>query len=100
MAGAHEAEDALVPNRHGSMSSGALPTEHAAVKPHYHAVKTRLHAAGPSSSGGRVFPVAMVSPFSAMANGEQQDTEEALDMGQAEADTQYLLQQVDRKSHE
>eukprot|EP00891_Asterochloris_glomerata_P000998 jgi/Astpho2/998/fgenesh1_pg.00016_%23_158_t len=35
-----------------------------------------------------------------MANGEQQDTEEALDMGQAEADTQYLLQQVDRKSHE
>lgn len=32
MAGAYEAKDALVANRHGSMSSGALPTEHAAVK--------------------------------------------------------------------
>ena len=100
MAGAHEAEDLLVPNRHGSASSGALPTEPAAVRQHYHAVKTPLHAAGPSSSAGHVFPVAMVSPFSAMANGEQEHTEEALDMGAAEGDTQYLLQQIDRKSHE
>ena len=42
----------------------------------------------------------MVSPFSAMANGEQEHTEEALDMGAAEGDTQYLLQQINRKSHE
>ena len=100
MAGGHEAEDPLVFNRHGSVSSGALPTERAAVGQHVQAAKTPLHAAGPSSSAGRVFPVAMVSPFSAMANGEQEHTEDALDMGNAEADTQHLLQQADRKSHE